>query len=142
MPPDVRNAPAADGGAPKSRRGGPDSRSLRPPCDTGEQPTFDDVLEEGRRRRDDGLRVATYSTDVAWVRAADQAIRDLAAGGAPFTAEEVRRRVGPPIGSPNAMGSRFMAAARKGVIRRHGTRQSERREAAGRWLTVWIGVGG
>lgn len=99
-----------------------------------------DDLERARRRRDHGQEVATWSTDIAWKEAADRVIRELAAAGEPFTAEELRAIVGPPFGSPNALGPRFMAAARAGIIARVGSRQSTRPEAAGRWLAVWRGA--
>ena len=100
------------------------------------------TLDQARADRDAGMDVATYATDVAWTAAADRAIADLAATGRPFDAETVRSIVGPPVGSHNAMGPRFMAAARDGLIVRHGARQATRTEAAGRWLTVWIGSAG
>lgn len=106
----------------------------------GDHATQLDLLEAARRRRDRGMEIAYYASDIAWSKAAEQAIRDLAASGDEFTAEDVRAIVGAPFGSHNAMGSRFGHAAKTGVIRRIGSRQSTRPEAAGRWLAVWRGA--
>lgn len=98
-------------------------------------------LDEGRRRRDDGARVAEWATDVAWKVAADQAIVDLAATGRLFDAEDVRRIVGAPVAaSPNAFGARFNAARARGVIVPVGYRTAQRPEAHGRPVRTWRGA--
>lgn len=106
------------------------------------QTSFDDLLEDGRRNRDRGMQTATYATDVAWVRACDAAIRMLAATGDEFDAEVVRSIVGPPVGSPNALGPRIGAAARRGLIVKVGYRQALRPERNAGPLAVWRGKDG
>lgn len=111
-----------------------------PDAPYADQLTLDD-LEAARRRRDRGHELARFATDVAWTVAADRAIRELAATGEPFTAEELRARVGPPVGSHNSMGPVFMRAARAGIIVGAAYRQATREAAAGRMLKVWRGAG-
>lgn len=128
---------------PPARGGTGGRRSWRENRDPSSLPAAQLSLEDlpaARERRDRGHAVATHASDVAWTEAANKAIRDLAASGEPFTAEDLRSIVGPPFGSHNAMGARFMAAAKAGIIRRVGSRQATRPEAAGRWLAVWRGV--
>ena len=127
-------------GASRSWAGEPDPTSVRHGSDTGQQPTLDDLLAEGRRRRDEGVETATHGTDIVWRRVTDEVIAGLAASGCTFDAEDVRAVVGePPAGSQNAFGARFSHAARNGVIVRVGYRQASRPEAHARTLAVWRG---
>lgn len=96
-------------------------------------------LETGRTWRDRGIaRVDAAEPDV-WKRAADRAIEQLAATGEPFTAEDVRRMVGDPS-RPNAFGSRFLAAARSGLVHKVGYRPSSRPHRHTNPIAVWVGA--
>lgn len=98
-------------------------------------------LEQGRRRRDDGMRAASQNTVVGWKGLAERAIRELADSGRTFTAEDVRERAGRPLGShDNAMGAAIGKAARAGIIEAVGYTQAQRPEAAGRILRMWRGT--
>lgn len=82
------------------------------------------------------------ATDVAWHRACDATIANLAATGDPFTADDVRAVVGPPVAaSPQAFGARFHAAHSAEVIVPVGFTTSDRPERHGGILRVWQGVG-
>jgi hypothetical protein len=100
-----------------------------------------DQLEEGRRRRDDGVTVARAATHTGWRLTVDRVIADLAATGDDFTAEDVRARAGDPLASsPNTLGAAIAAAVRAGVIEQAGYQQARRPEAHARVLRVWRGV--
>lgn len=137
MRPESRIRPAGNGA--DSRSGWAATPSVR---DEDDRSADQLTIDVARARRDAGMTVATYATDIAWTRAADRSIAELAATGEPFTAEELRAIVGPPVGSHNAMGTVFLRAARAGIIIRVGSRQANRVEAAGRWLAMWRGTGG
>jgi hypothetical protein len=98
------------------------------------------AIDEGRRRRDDGMRAALHNTDVRWRSAADQAIRDLAATGLEFTAEHVRERVGVIAAPPQALGAVFNAARRAGIIVPVGYATATRPERHGGLLRTWRGA--
>ena len=145
MAPDPMERPGQWEPGARSPVDGPDAHTVagqqtQAPYADSEQPDLLEALEAGRRRRDEGQQVATYATDVSWTLAADRAIADLAATGRPFTAEDLRAVVGPPVGSHNSMGPVFMRAARAGLIVGIGYRQATRTEAAGRVLKVWRGA--
>lgn len=104
---------------------------------------LEESLEEGRRRRDAGMEFATHSTLISWKRVAEKRLAELAATGREFTAEDLRERVGHPLGShDNSMGPLFGAAARRGEIVHVGYQQATRPEAHARILRVWRGAGG
>lgn len=98
-------------------------------------------LNQGRADRDQGAQQALDGAH-SWSRmAAEAVLRELAASGRPFVADDVRERVGSPLGSSvNTMGALFLNAAREGLIVHRGWRQSTRREAHARALRVWIGA--
>lgn len=95
--------------------------------------------KSGAELRDAGMALADGAEDDAWKRAADAAIRALAASGAEFGAEEVRALAGSPS-RPNAFGARFNAAARSGLIRKVGYRKSSRPSLHAHPVAVWRGV--
>lgn len=104
------------------------------------QLTIEQSLDEGQRRRDRGQQAALLSSSVGWKALAERAIAELAATGQPFTAEDLRERVGRPLGSSdNCMGAVFGTAARAGIIEPIAYTQAKRPEAAGRVLRVWRG---
>jgi hypothetical protein len=110
-------------------------------CRAGENESTDQLdmfaaADEGRRLRDDGMKAAEHAAH-PWVRSAiDQAIRELIATGQPFTSDDVRAKA-PPIGSPNLLGARINAAARRDEIARIGFVQTMRPEAHGRYISQW-----
>lgn len=89
--------------------------------------------------RDAGMAVADANAGDDWKEAADAVIRALAASGAEFSAEDVRLWVGEPP-TPNAMGARFMAARKKGILELLGYRQASRASAHARALAVYRGA--
>lgn len=93
----------------------------------------------GAARRDAGAEQADENTPDSWKAACDRAIALLAAKPAPFTAEAVRALVGAPPHHPNAMGSRFLAAARAGLITRVGYAPSARPTLHAHPIAVWQG---
>jgi hypothetical protein len=74
-----------------------------------------------------------------WVERADAELNRLAASGERFTAETLTGRVGMPS-HPKAVGARFNAAAKRGLIRKVGFTRANRRAAHSRDLAVWQGV--
>jgi hypothetical protein len=76
-------------------------------------------LQQGRALREEGVaRVEQASDD--WDRAVvDRAIREVAAKGRPFSANDVRPLLPPGI-RKNLVGARFLAASRSGLIRKIG----------------------
>lgn len=102
-----------------------------------------DTDADGRQLALDGMRAAEAATDVAWRKACDATIARLAATGEPFTADDVRALVGPPVAaSPQAFGARFGAAHRGDVIAPVGFTTSERPERHGGVVRVWRGTAG
>jgi len=67
-----------------------------------------------------GHSLALANTDPEWKIAAMDEITRLAKLGYRFTSEDIRRKVGPPPASPNAMGALFGAARKKGIIKKTG----------------------
>lgn len=136
-----RDPPPADGGS-KPKRGGADGGTeYNPPPPPEPAPrTLLDELEDARRARDDGAQTAADSSHPYWRLAAEQAIRELAASGRVFTAEDLRDRVGQLGGHANSVGGLFLAAARRGDIVAAGYRQATRAEAHGRVLRAWRGA--
>lgn len=142
MKPDMQRPGLCEPGASKSIAGGWQATDSVTP-DRDREPYTDPrqmSLEDALRARDDGMRTAIYATDVQWTAAFDAAIARWAARGEPFTSDEPIAEVGPPIGSPNAVGARMNAAARAGVIRKVGYRPSSRPSRQGGVVAVWVGA--
>jgi hypothetical protein len=107
------------------------------------QQAFD--LTAGEAAKEAGQTRAA-GADRAWTwrgRALD-AIRDLAATGVPFTADDVIAVTGlPDVGSNrnNAVGSVFTTAARRGWIVKTGHYRASRRVLShARVIAVWVGA--
>lgn len=98
------------------------------------------TLEEAIRRRDRGAEAASDATSDAWRTACDAAIHRLAASGREFTAEDVRALVGDPPTHPNAMGARFLAASRSGLVEKLGYRQPSRASSHASVIAIWRGL--
>ena len=73
-----------------------------------------------------------------WIELADQVIARLASYGEPFSAEDVRRWAGDPV-HPNAVGARFNAAARRGLIVKWGSVKATRPERHANEMRLWVG---
>jgi hypothetical protein len=104
---------------------------------TGEQELFD---QDGRVLADAGMAVAENALDSRWRVAAQLEISRLAASGMPFSADDLRDRVGDPIGSPSGIGSLFRAASKAKEIVPCGWVESRRPAAHSRPLRLWRGV--
>ena len=95
--------------------------------------------DEGERRKSEGMALADAAEPGFWKDRADAAIKALAAEGREFTAEDVRHLAGSPTRA-NAFGSRFLSAARKGLIRKVGYRNSTRPSLHAHPVAVWVGA--
>ena len=97
-------------------------------------------LFDGEARKQRGMAAVETAEAIhgAWVERADAEILFLARTGIPFSAEDVRRTAGDPV-HPNAMGARFNAAARRGLIRKAGVIKADRSERHANEMRLWIG---
>jgi hypothetical protein len=102
------------------------------------QATFDEVIE-AERLKAEGMARAAGAVDADWRARADRAIVQLAIGGQPFTAEEVRQIAGDPD-RPNAFGAVFNTAARRGLIRKVDYQLATRKSRHRNLVTVWEGT--
>ena len=100
----------------------------------GEQLTFG-----GEFFRNAGVDSVSANTPDEWKLACDLAIAKLAATHQPFTAEDVRAVVGGPPNHPNAMGARFLAAAKTGTLEKLGYRNPARPSSHSSVIAVWRG---
>jgi hypothetical protein len=96
----------------------------------------------GLEGRDFGVKRVDANTPDAWRIACDIAIAKLASTLKPFTAEDVRATVGDPPNHPNAMGARFLAAARAGLLEKQGYTSPSRPSSHASVIAVWCGKGG
>lgn len=94
---------------------------------------------EGEILKTNGMASADAAEGHEWKARADAAIAELAAGGKEFTAEDVRTRAGDPEHA-NAFGSRFLQAARRGLIICVGRRKSGRASLHAHEIRVWKGA--
>lgn len=86
-----------------------------------------------------GMALADGAEDDRWRKQCDATIEWLAMKRIPFSAEDVRAYVGEPS-HPNAMGARFNAAARRGIIVKAGRVQAQRAERHANEMSSWIGA--
>lgn len=94
----------------------------------------------GQALRDQGVAQVDANTDPDWKALVDRVIAQLAATGQPFTADDVRAQGVPEPAQPQAWGSRFLAAARAGHIRRIGYQPSRRASVHAHPIAVWQGA--
>jgi len=87
-----------------------------------------------------GMALADEAADPAWTDRWDKAIILLAISGELFCSDDVREIAGPPLDHPNACGSRFQSAARRGLIRHVGYRKSTRAVLHAHPVALWIGT--
>lgn len=99
------------------------------------QMSFGDLL------RDQGAARADAAQPEEWKAAVDLEIARLARSGREFTADDVSSVVGDsPTGSQGAMGARFLAAAKRGVIVRVGYVKSSRPSVHAHPIAQWKGA--
>jgi hypothetical protein len=89
--------------------------------------------------RNTGMERASLAEPAEWTRAAERVIAEFVAAGRPFSSDNVRARIGPPL-HKNAMGAVFKHAVESGKLRRDGMVQSKRVLARGRWIAQYRGV--
>lgn len=94
---------------------------------------------EGLQRKEHGMAVVDAAEGGEWKARTTAAIEEFAASGDEFTALEIRDIVGDPV-HPNAFGARFNAAARAGIIRKVGYRNSSRPTLHAHPIAVWVGA--
>jgi hypothetical protein len=94
----------------------------------------------GEEQKQLGMARADEAAESAWKERVDDAIRLLAAGGGEFAADDIREISGDPPSHPNAMGARFYAMAKRGVIYRVGYRKSKRESLHAHPIAVWVGT--
>ncbi|GAA1466294.1 hypothetical protein GCM10009603_50300 [Nocardiopsis exhalans] len=96
-----------------------------------------EAVEDGRRLRDAALARADEDP---WDSAViDQAIRFFASSGEAFSANDVRPLL--PVVRRPAIGARFMAASRRGEIRRVDWTPSTDPGTHAHPIGVWVGTG-
>lgn len=103
-----------------------------------EAPTLDAAASLAGRAR--GLAAADDAADEAWKAHADRIVEHLARSQATLTSDDVWAGGLPPnpAGSSTALGARFVAAARAGLIFRTDTvRRTEQVRSHGSPMTVW-----
>ena len=130
----------------RAARGGGGPRKIARRAGTAqstEPSLFDVEADEGRRRRDDGMRVAEHASH-PWVKTAiDRAIRERARSRQPFTSDDVRAEVELLASSTGLLGARINAASRRGEIVKTGRYlQSRNASRHGGVVAEWIGAGG
>jgi hypothetical protein len=100
----------------------------------------DGRIELARELRDEGIvRAAEHSKEGHWRSTADTAVAYLARSGRDFDVEDVRDLGVTEPASPKAWGSVFLAAARRGEIRKVGYRATTRWKAHARPVALWRG---
>lgn len=132
----MQTAPGANRGRQKSNAGRRDT-----PQDTSPS-LFDQDIDDGDTRRERGMVAATHASH-PWVKTAtDAAIKRWALRRVPFVADNIRSEVEQLASSPNLLGARINAAARRGLIRKTGNyRKSRTASRHGGVVAEWIGTG-
>ena len=97
-------------------------------------------MTTGTTLRDRGISLADTNAPEGWKKTTDGVILMLSLTGMIFSAEDVRLLVGEPP-NPNAFGSRFMNAIKKGWIKKVGYTNAKRPDAHARALAQYRGVG-
>ena len=130
--------------APRRRRGGTKSSAGRLNTNQDTAPSLFDVgAEEGRRRRDEGVKVAAAAAHTGWKLYAERLLQELIAEGGTFTSDDLRARTGEPLGtSPTIFGALIQGAVKRGEIVQVGWATSTRPEAHARPVRIWTAKGG
>lgn len=101
--------------------------------------TIAELVDEARRERDAAIAMAEDADRDGWDRKViDQAIDAFADSRRPFSANDLRDLL-PDVRSA-LIGSRFLAAAKQGRIRKVGLVTSTKRNTHAKPVAQWIGV--
>lgn len=100
----------------------------------------DDPPATAPQRKQTGMVTAWRNAGTAWKKKALVAVLELASTGQPFTADDIRAKIGDDGISPQAWGSLFNGAARKGLIKKVSYVTSDRAERHGSVIAQWVGV--
>lgn len=98
-------------------------------------------IKEGRGLRDVGIAAvdaAGMAAHKTWRPKAEAALDQLIRAESPFTADDLRALVDEPPGHPNQIGALFLAASRRGEIRKLGYQQSRVKSRQAGSLALWI----
>ena len=126
----MQRAPAGRG------RGSQDQRAAEHHDDTS--PTlFDAGADEGRRRRDEGVKIAAAAAHTGWRLYAERLLQELIAEGGEFTSDDLRARTGEPLGTNPSV---FGRLKRTGEIIEVGAVASRRPERHGGLVRVYRGA--
>lgn len=106
---------------------------------TQEQHLFEFGQPLGKILRDAGIEKVTNNTPDDYRSVFERVLTTLAASREPFTSEDVTAVVGRPPNSPNTVGALFIGAAKRGLIRKCGYRQSVRPERHAAVIALWEG---
>lgn len=87
-----------------------------------------------------GMDLAWENSSGTWKHRAWEALCEFAREGVEFNPDDIRDRVGEPLGSPNVMGALFARAKRRGLIRVVGMRPARQERAHGRMTFVYSGT--
>lgn len=96
-------------------------------------------LIAGLARRDEGVQRVTVASDDQDVAVVDQAIREVAARGLPFSSHDIRPLL-PELRELNLIGARFRAAKGRGEIEWLGYQRCHTPSAHGRPVGIWQAV--
>ena len=94
----------------------------------------------GKQLRDIGAAQVSDNTSMEWIVTCDGIIMAMAASGVDFTAEDVRSMAGDPPHHANAMGARFLAAAKSKIIVRIGYANAKRAKRHASVIAVYRGT--
>jgi hypothetical protein len=98
-------------------------------------------IQEGRRRAEEGMERSWTATSEEWRDVAWDTLIKLANSGKPFNSDDIKERIGPPD-HPNAVGSLFSKASRRGIIEVVGMRPMRGAKAHARMTFLYIGIKG
>lgn len=103
----------------------------------------DELRDEGRARRDDGMAVALEAVQPAWRSEAEDVLDRLIAGGGDFTSDDIRRAVVEPFatGSALALGGLINGRSRRGEIVQVGWTISRQPQRHGAPARIWRRAG-
>ena len=89
--------------------------------------------------RDAGVEQVIRNTPDDYRSSFRKVLGAMAADGRQFTSEDVTAVVGLPPNNHNTVGALFLGAAKKGIIRKCGYRQSVRPERHAAVIALWEG---